>query len=429
MEKQYHSREHALRSTVRFALRRDRRDNKRPAAIYARFRVFGDELAIPTGVTARPDEWDNKRRRIKPSSLHAVERNDLLARVERRILEAVLSLQREEAQITKVSLRDRYESLRVQHIATKRTFFDLFDTWREECRETKERRTVLGYGTTREHLSKYATRRGITLSLGAITPEFVKAWVNDMLRVDQLQNPTIWKDVKNLKVFMGWAVEKNYTDNRSLDTVTSKMVPTHKGVGVRLTEADLEALATVDLSDDPKVDNARNLFVLQSVIGMRFSDLTRIAEHPAQYRHGNQLLIRTKKVKKPVMIPLLPVALRILERTDAVRPISNQKMNAYIKIAAKRAGLTNPVVLEETRGIEIIEKVVPKWEAVTTHVAKRTFMSLAIAKGVSVEVVMAITGNTRATVDRYITLTEEEVETGLKSKLGGMLISAGGKQE
>ncbi|MCI0447073.1 hypothetical protein L0152_28190, partial [bacterium] len=91
------------------------------------------------------------------------------------------------------------------------------------------------------------------------------------------------------------------------------------------------------------------------------------------------------------------------------RPIPNQKLNSYLKEIAKKAEIDSLVVIPEFRGTGRKEVTRPKHELISTHTAKRTFVSMMLAKGVSVETVMKITGNTRSTIDRYISLDDSEI--------------------
>jgi len=95
--------------------------------------------------------------------------------------------------------------------------------------------------------------------------------------------------------------------------------------------------------------------------------------------------------------------------------ISSQKMNDYLKELGKLVGLDAPVRIVRYRGSEKVEERGPKWEFLSSHVARRTFVTLSLERGMRAEVLMSFTGHkSHKTMKRYIALTEtvrkEEME-------------------
>jgi len=60
-----------------------------------------------------------------------------------------------------------------------------------------------------------------------------------------------------------------------------------------------------------------------------------------------------------------------------------------------------------------------KWELISTHTARRTFVILALERGMRPEVVMKITGHTKlSTLQRYITISDKVVESEMMRAFG-----------
>jgi integrase len=88
--------------------------------------------------------------------------------------------------------------------------------------------------------------------------------------------------------------------------------------------------------------------------------------------------------------------------------ISNQKTKEYLKLIAKDAELNELVSVVNYSGARKIENFYPKRELVTTHIARRTFVTLALEKGIRPEVVMSITGHKDyKTFKKYIKITDK----------------------
>lgn len=67
--------------------------------------------------------------------------------------------------------------------------------------------------------------------------------------------------------------------------------------------------------------------------------------------------------------------------------------------------------LWEYRGSERIEYVLPKYDYITPHSARRTFVALSLEKGMRPETVMAITGHKDyKTFKKYIKITSKVKE-------------------
>jgi len=73
--------------------------------------------------------------------------------------------------------------------------------------------------------------------------------------------------------------------------------------------------------------------------------------------------------------------------------ISNQKMNDYLKDLGKLLEFNEKVTIVSYRGSERIEESKFKHELLTTHIARKTFITNALDRGMPSEVIMDITGH------------------------------------
>ena len=105
------------------------------------------------------------------------------------------------------------------------------------------------------------------------------------------------------------------------------------------------------------------------------------------------------------------MVISILEKYNYQLPkaISNQKFNEALKIIAETANISETVVKNITKGGETITTVQPKFNFVTSHVARRSFATNAVKRGIEPILVMAITGHkTEQEFLKYIKLSSEE---------------------
>jgi integrase len=175
-----------------------------------------------------------------------------------------------------------------------------------------------------------------------------------------------------------------------------------------LTEHELDALNDLDLSKQPRLRKARDLFLLGAWTGLRFHDLSTLND---QHIDSDRIRIRSNKTGRRVVIPLHPMVREILARNGGVpSPISNQKLNAYIKeVGAMVPSLSHKIAIGITKGGILKEIIKPKYELISTHTARRSFASNLYRQGHPAHSIMAITGHrTEGAFLRYIRLEAEE---------------------
>lgn len=190
---------------------------------------------------------------------------------------------------------------------------------------------------------------------------------------------------------------------------------------IALNEKELQALARLDLADNPYLDRVRDQFLLLAWTGCRYSDLGKLSRKYIVNEDGDSYFsLEQQKTGAKVVIPILPPIVPILEKYDyqPPKPISNQRFNDYIKEVAHLAGLDDEVTTTHTqqeRGDFTpgrVETRRPKWQAVTAHTARRSFATNMYKRGFPTLAIMAITGHkTEKSFLTYIKVSEAENAT------------------
>jgi integrase len=161
------------------------------------------------------------------------------------------------------------------------------------------------------------------------------------------------------------------------------------------------------------LDKVRDLFLIGANTGLRFSDFTTIKPHNLKkVANGYDLEIIQFKGKAKVVIPVNDTLLAILDKYSNVlpKPISNQKLNNYLKEVAKLVPqLQALVTIVFVKGGKEYEETTPKWERVTTHTGRRSFATNAYKRGKPTLAIMAITGHrTEKAFMKYIKASKSE---------------------
>ena len=160
-----------------------------------------------------------------------------------------------------------------------------------------------------------------------------------------------------------------------------------------LEEHELEALKNYDLSEETyseSLTRVKDLFVFQCFTGLSYVDLMSFNKEEIGEIEGYKVIKSNRtKTEQGFISVLLPDAIEILEKYNYELPrISNQKYNAYLKLVALY------VKDEETKQPIIKKKL-------TTHVARHTFGTYLVNKGVPYETVARTMGHTNTKMTKH----------------------------
>lgn len=193
---------------------------------------------------------------------------------------------------------------------------------------------------------------------------------------------------------------------RELDIFTVKppKVKAHKHEGIALTQAEVNAILSIDLSRWPHLGRVRDAFICACYSALRLSDW----RHFQTSNLGS--LVSNKKTGKPTPLPDLPILRQLTARNGGAIRVP-QAANKHIKTIAQKAAEVCPSLLS---GVTMNGKVMQRWEVVTSHTARRTFVSNGIANGVDLMQLIAITGHSTVSqlleYHRNILTLEERME-------------------
>ena len=128
--------------------------------------------------------------------------------------------------------------------------------------------------------------------------------------------------------------------------------------------------------------------------------------------------IRQHKTKTRVQVPANTELRNILTKYNNQLPfVWPQKLNAYIKTIARRAGITQKERISTIRGGQGKEEYIERCELVHTHTARKTGATLMYNEGVDLYDIMKITGHSSLdTLKMYIKATGGEVACRIANK-------------
>ncbi|MBO4689401.1 MAG: tyrosine-type recombinase/integrase [Paludibacteraceae bacterium] len=242
------------------------------------------------------------------------------------------------------------------------------------------------------HLKRFNSK----LSVAEFDKTQMRLFHNYMIE-NHYNNNTIRKIFKSLRQFVKWLIENNYEigDAEQYTMRIKGLQDNH--VVVYLTWEELLHLYAMPIKEH-YLEQARDVFCFCCFTSLRYSDVANL--HRSDVK-PNTIEVITQKTAEPLSIDLNNYSRailskykdRVFEDNRALPVCSNQKMNSFLKEVAKQAKLDTEIRKVHYSGSQRIENVYKKWELITTHCGRRTFIVNALYLGIPAEVVMKWTGH------------------------------------
>ena len=220
---------------------------------------------------------------------------------------------------------------------------------------------------------------------------------------------TVGKHTKTLKSFFLEAQARGLMPNFVARRFKSVSEQTD---AIYLDVEELNTLFNLDLSHNSRLERVRDLFIVGSWTGLRFSDFTRIA---AENIKNGFIEMQTQKTGETVIIPIHRHVEAIMSRYEGKTlnslpiPMSNQKMNDYLKELGELAGINETINQTFTKGGKKVSVNYPKYQLITTHSARRSFATNQYLAGFPSISIMKLTGHrTEKAFMKYIKVTSKE---------------------
>jgi integrase len=226
-------------------------------------------------------------------------------------------------------------------------------------------------------------------------------------------NATLKKHVGCVVQFVKWARKRGYHESnayRDIDVRIRVQKPETNVVYLNVDEiARLNQLKFKE--NESRLEKARDVFLFACFTGLRHSDLKNLKR--SDIKNGD-LVITSQKTEDSIRVPIVSKAKDILDKykdSNDVNPLpvqSQQRYNDYLKIIGERAKLNDKVTLTHFKGRERVEETFTKWELLSSHVARKTFVTMAVFLKIPMETVRRITGHKSDAIEAYYRILDSE---------------------
>ncbi len=297
----------------------------------------------------------------------------------------------------------------------KNLFFEAYDEFTAGKKSTMQwsKGTEKRYQNIKNILKNFETAKKYPLTFSKIDlifySEFLSYCMDDLKHI----NNTYLKNLGFFKTFMFWALKNKYTYNNAFENFNhddygnSIITPTITKQ-IALTIEDLNNLMKYEFKT-AKLEKVRDLFAFQCVTGMRYGEMASITRSNVT---DSCIILKEEKdeTKEAREIPLTTISRYILMKYEYKLPlIANQKQNEYIKDCFEEMQYTDKVQKVTTKGKENIKVDMNFYDRISTHTARRTFITMMKRQGKSDKLIASITGHTdMKTLNAYYQISEPE---------------------
>lgn len=302
----------------------------------------------------------------------------------------------------------------------KNAFFEAYDTFFEEKVTKLEwtKGTETRYKNIRNILERFEIAKKYPLTFNRIDKKFHAEFTDYSLNTLQHVNNTYLRNVVFFKSFMNWAVANKLTYNQDFKKFNKN--ERNKNI-IKETSTSQIALTIEDLNrimehtfKTKSLERVRDVFVFACVTGMRFGELSFISKSNVT---DNHIVLKEEKgvFKEHRNIPLTTLSKYILTKYDYQLPlIANQKQNAYLKEAFKEMQFLKVIEKTTNRGLDVERSEEFFYNRITTHTARRTFITMMKRKGISDKLIARATGHKdMSTLNKYYQVDDEQTKEAM----------------
>ena len=289
---------------------------------------------------------------------------------------------------------------------------DLFGYFKKYIENQKQRCKLEGRNERDSVIASYERSMDLLLeysknvkkvSYESIDIDFYYSFVDFLIKKGFKKN-TVGRHIKVLKTILNAATAKGFNSKTDFRDNNFKVL-TEEVDNIYLNKQELKLLSELNLP--PRLNGIRDSFLLGCWTGLRYSDFSRLSGENVDFDKG-LIRIKTKKTKKPVVIPFQPESKELFQRyqNGNFPSYANQYMNRELKEIGK---LLEAKIKDMVSKGEIMPVLPKDYSSLRTHSGRRSFCSNMYEEGIETTAIMAISGHkTESSFYKYIKVTPDE---------------------
>ncbi len=389
---------------VNFYLRSSYKTNDGKLPILVRLYLQNERVeAGSTSCFIEKKLWDNEKQRVKSRTGEAMMINNKLDRIE----QDIMFIFRRHEYDENLSL----DLIKAEYFCKKDnkdtdSFLNFFGEYLDEIKEevgiTRAMASVEKMSVIKKRFEAFIKKRykRNDLKMSEMTYKVISDFEHFLLTEAKCCHNTVMRMMRNFKTVTIRAIKMGVMKQDPYAAYKIHFERVDRGF---LTDEEIQALMSKDFTIK-RLEQVRDIFVFSIFTGLAYIDVANLTAKNIVCIDGREwIMTRRQKTDVPTNIVLLEIPKMIIEKyKDQMKDdekgrllpiLSNQKMNAYLKEIADLCG---------------IEK------RLSYHLARHTFATMALSKGVPVESVSKMLGHTNIqTTQIYARVINKKIESDM----------------
>lgn len=394
---------------VIFELRKEKTTSNGLIPIQVVVRAEGVIIRKNAGVSTKESYWTGSR--VKPN-LRKEENNnyqfinDELQNIESRINDIFFYFRANKITFSKEKFLEKFES-KERQVTNEFDFFDCFEEYIVLGSLSKVYNTIKAQRTIKGYLESFQANESFKVTFEKLDDFFYEELMRYSFLKKKIKNNYFAKIIAVLKSFLRWCTDKGYNSKRDYEKF--------KGIEhdvdiIFLTFDELTRLYNYDFGNS-RLNHARDFYCMGCFTGLRFSDLSQLHKANITECHINISIQKTKTQNHIVALNKYSKEILAKYKGTIYEPLPNismQKFNDYIKECCEIVQINKPTTTTWFIGSKKIQNTAPKFKLITSHTARKTFITNSLLLGMEPKAIKKIANIKKDTVlDKYMKITEE----------------------
>lgn len=381
---------------VSYYVRSNYENKQRKSPLMIRIFLNGEMLNVgSSGIYIDKKLWNNSTNRVKGRGSESLNLNAQLDNISNS-LQMIFKKHEFDEDLT----LDKIKSIFLGKNKIKTTFVEFYDKYLEDIKAQvgagKSIALYHNYSAARSHFvnflhAKYGRK---DLMPGELTHLIIHDFEIYLKTVVSLKSNSATKTLKFFKTVVIFAQKCGVMTHDPFLNHHFHLEPVDRGF---LTDEEIQRIMQKDF-EIPRLEMVRDVFIFSCFCGLAYIDVVHLTqENIITLDNRPWIIINRQKTNVQSNIPLLEIPQMILDKykgktkDNRLLPVlSNQKINAYLKEIADLCGIK---------------------KRLSYHLARHTFATMLLSKGVPIESVSKMLGHTNIkTTQIYARITNKKIE-------------------
>ena len=349
-----------------------------------------------TKIFVDKSQWNNNTSRQKGRSSEALAVNASLDAISTNLHNIYRKYEDDES-ISLDKLRAAYLGQAKEYTSFLPVFDKFIDDIRQRVGHTISKDSLQKYSVLRKHFANFLLHKYKRKDLGLteFTPAIVQDFELYLTTIAACAYNTAVKKMKTLKTITLYALKRGYLLQDPFLDHHFHLNPVDRGF---LTDEEILCIANKKI-EIPRLELVRDLFIFSCFTGLAYIDVSNLTpDHIVTLGDKQWIMTQRQKTSVETNVLLLDIPKAIIAkyggktyRNGKLFPmLTNQKTNSYLKEIADICGIKKNL---------------------TFHLARHTFATMSLSKGVPMESVSKMLGHTNIrTTQIYARITNKKIE-------------------